>query len=98
MEEGAASLMSMIDALRQRLKQEGVLDCTIRVRPHAATTHIKSILDDGSIKVDLAAPAEENKANIELVRFLAETFGVSAASVSILSGATSRVKLVRISA
>lgn len=88
----------MIPTLQERLRRDGILDCTIRVRPHASVTVIKSILDDGSIKIDLAAPAEDNKANIELVRFLAETFGVSVASVSILSGATARVKLVRISA
>lgn len=88
----------MLTDLRHRLVADGKIDIVTRVRPHASVTIIKSILDDGSIKVDLAAPAEENKANIELVRFLAETFGVAVASVSILSGATSRVKLVRISA
>lgn len=88
----------MLTDLRHRLVADGKIDIVTRVRPHATVTVIKSMLDDGSVKIDLAAPPEDNKANIELVRFLAETFGVSVASVSILSGATSRVKLVRISA
>ncbi len=87
----------MIATLRQRLLHEGVLDCMIRVRPQAKVTQLKQILDDGSLKIDLAAPAEDNKANIALIRFLAELFDVPASAVALLSGATSRQKLVRIS-
>ena len=48
------------------------------------------------IKVRLAAPAVENKANMALVEFLAAHYGVPRRSVRILSGLKSRMKRVSI--
>jgi len=69
---------------------------TVRVRPSASETRVTGFLDDGTIKIDLKAPAEDGKANSELVRFIAEKHGVPKEGVRILSGQTSRKKLVRI--
>ena len=49
-----------------------------------------------AVKVRLAAPAQEGKANRELCRFLAKAFGVPLASVEVLSGESSRHKRVKI--
>ncbi|HET8730770.1 MAG TPA: DUF167 family protein [Moraxellaceae bacterium] len=49
-----------------------------------------------ALKVRLAAPAQEGKANRELCRFLAEAFGVPLAAVELLSGESSRHKRVKI--
>lgn len=87
----------MVDTLRQQLMIDGRIDLTIRVRPHANVTQLKDILDDGSLKIDLAAAAEDNKANIELTRFLADAFSVPTSHIALLSGATARLKLVRVS-
>jgi uncharacterized protein (TIGR00251 family) len=51
-----------------------------------------------AIKVRLAAPAVEGKANKELLRFLAEAFGVAPSAVELLNGAGSRHKRVRVGA
>ena len=48
------------------------------------------------IKVRLAAPAVEGRANAALVEFLAEHFGVPRRSVRIVSGLKSRRKRVAI--
>ena len=48
------------------------------------------------IKVRLAAPAVEGKANAALIEFLADHFGVPRRNVSILSGVKSRSKRVSI--
>jgi uncharacterized protein len=48
------------------------------------------------IKLRLAAPAVENKANEALVEFLAEHYGVPRRNVRILAGAHSRQKRVEI--
>jgi hypothetical protein len=48
------------------------------------------------IKVRLAAPAVENKANEALVEFLAAHYGVPKRNVRILSGLKSRAKRVSI--
>lgn len=48
------------------------------------------------LKVRLAAPAAENKANEALVAFLAEHYGVPRRNVRIVSGMRSRQKRVEI--
>jgi uncharacterized protein (TIGR00251 family) len=48
------------------------------------------------LKVNIKAPPVENKANTELVRFLAELFDVPRSDIAIVRGATSRRKTVRL--
>ena len=48
------------------------------------------------VKVRLAAPAVEGKANAALIEFLAEYFDVPRRNVSIVSGVRSRAKRVAI--
>lgn len=86
----------MLEALRQRLNLEGIIEMHVRVRPHARVTQLKSIMDDGSVKIDVAAAAEDNKANIALLRFLAEAFDVQESKIEIVSGMTARTKSIRI--
>lgn len=52
---------------------------------------------DGRLRVRLAAPAREGRANAELVRFLAVQLGVPRASVILAAGGAGRRKLVRVS-
>lgn len=47
-----------------------------------------------AIKIKLHAPAVDNKANAELVRFLAETLHLTPSSVEIVRGQKSREKTV----
>jgi len=70
---------------------------TIRVRaqPRAPRTEIIGE-HDGALKMKLAAPPLNGKANEECRRFLAKLLDVSATSVEIISGETSRDKIVRI--
>ncbi len=67
----------------------------VRAQPGAKRTEIVGVLD-GQIRVRLAAPAVDGKANIELIRFLARTLRIRRADVSIRRGATSRIKVVEI--
>lgn len=48
------------------------------------------------LKVRVAAPATDGKANAELIRFLAATVGVPAREVRIAHGETSRSKTVEL--
>ena len=52
---------------------------------------------EGRLRVRLAAPAHEGRANAELVRFLAGLLDVPKGAVAVAAGASSRRKLVRIS-
>jgi uncharacterized protein (TIGR00251 family) len=51
-------------------------------------------LHGGALKVKIAAPAADRKANAALIEFLSERLGVAKGAVVIRHGATSRRKVV----
>ncbi len=53
-------------------------------------------MHDGMIKIRIAAPAVDNAANRALVEFIAQHLGIAKSRVSIVSGATSRRKMLKI--
>lgn len=65
------------------------------VQPRAARNGVVGIQGD-AVKVRLTAPPVEGKANLALVRFLAEQLGVSRNAVELTAGAGSRRKTVRV--
>jgi uncharacterized protein (TIGR00251 family) len=68
---------------------------TVKVHPRARCSAVTGRLGE-AWKLDLAAPPVEGKANDECVRFLAELAGVPRARVRIVTGLTSRTKVVEI--
>lgn len=68
----------------------------IKVIPHSAKTEVAGEMADGTLKVKIAAPAEKGKANEALCAFLAAHYGVARSAVSIVSGHSAALKLVRI--
>lgn len=88
----------MMDLLREKLAAEGQIDVMVRVRPHAVRSELTDVLEDGSLKISINAPAEDGRGNTALVKFLSAEFAVPSRSVTILSGKTARLKLIRISA
>ncbi len=54
-------------------------------------------MHDGMIKIRIAAPAVENAANAALIDFVAEILGVAKRYVRVVSGGTSRRKVLEIS-
>ena len=89
-------MQQMFGPLKQELDQEGSVRFYIRARPSASATKAVAVMDDESIKIDIAAEPENGKANIELIKYLAKEFSVSKGNIVIVSGATSRQKLVKI--
>lgn len=69
----------------------------IRVVPRSGKTLFDSLMDDGTYKIRLKAPPVDGKANKELLRWLSREFSADRESVVLLSGASSRTKLVEIS-
>jgi len=86
----------MLESLISELAEKDTVQFYVRVRSGMAKTEVQSIMDDESIKIHVAAIAENGKANAELKRYLAQEFGVSKENVKMLSGASNRVKLIRI--
>lgn len=86
----------MFNSLINELAAKQTTQFYVRARPGMSATKAVSKMDDESIKIDIAAAPENGKANIELISFLAKAFSVSKDQVQIVSGATARMKLVRI--
>jgi uncharacterized protein len=72
---------------------DGGISVFVRVVPGARTTAIADVVDD-RLRVRIAAPALDGRANRELVRLLAARFGVRRSSVSLVRGERSREKTV----
>jgi uncharacterized protein (TIGR00251 family) len=68
----------------------------VKVVARSAKSKVAGELGDGVLKVKIAAPPEKGKANEELCRVLAEHYGVPKSAVSIASGHTASLKLVKI--
>ena len=68
----------------------------LHVQPGAKKTEAAGLHGE-ALKIRLAAPPVDGKANACLMAFLADRLGVAKAAVSLLSGDTSRLKRVRIS-
>ena len=73
----------------------GSVTLRLRVQPRAPRTEIVGE-HAGAIKLRVSAPPVDGKANAECRRFLAKLFEVSATSVEIISGDSSRDKVIRI--
>jgi uncharacterized protein (TIGR00251 family) len=66
-----------------------------RVQPRASRSEINGEID-GALKVRLAAPPVDGEANVELIRFLAKLLAVQRSQIEIISGHTSKNKVVRV--
>ena len=69
----------------------------VRAQPGAKKSEFAGIMD-GRLRVRLAAPAVENKANRALLAFVAKALGLKGSQVTLLSGETGREKRLRIAA
>ncbi len=68
---------------------------SVRIQPRASRNGIVP-MEGGGLKIRLTAPPVDGAANEALVRFLADVFSVSKSQVEIVSGHTSRDKIVRV--
>lgn len=68
---------------------------TLHIQPGAKRTECAGLHGE-ALKIRLAAPPVDGKANEALVAFLSKTLGVSKSSVELISGETSRAKRVRV--
>ncbi len=78
-------------------RQEGAgITLTLHVQPGAKKTEVAGLHGD-ALKIRLAAPPVEGKANAALLAYLAEKFGVPMRNVALKQGESSRRKVVSIS-
>jgi len=88
--------MEYLPQLQAELAASGSLYLRVKAHPSAKQSGLKGLMSDNTLKVDVSAPANQGKANQELLKLLAHNFGVKINQVKLLSGASDRVKLIKI--
>lgn len=73
----------------------------LKVTPGARRNEILGWEDDYPqigrvLRVKIAAPPVEGKANKEIVTFMAKTLGIPKSAVELLHGSTGRIKLIQV--
>ena len=79
-----------------RVAADGRITLTLHIQPGAKKTEVAGQHGE-ALKIRLAAPPVDGKANEALLRFVAETLGLPKSAVSLKSGQTSRRKVLEIS-
>jgi uncharacterized protein (TIGR00251 family) len=77
------------DAITRTLK------LTVHIQPKARSTALAGLHGD-ALKIRVAAPAVDNKANGALAAFIAEVLGVPLSKVALVGGTHSRRKILKI--
>jgi uncharacterized protein (TIGR00251 family) len=70
-----------------------------RVTPRAGRDRLDGLIDlpDGpALKIAVSAPPEDGKANAALCKLLAKFFGTAKTKITVLSGASARLKQIEI--
>ena len=83
----------MSDWFRQAA--DGRITLTLHIQPGAKKTQFAGLHGD-ALKIRLAAPPVDGKANEALVKFVAETLGLAKSAVNLKSGQTSRRKVLEV--
>ena len=78
-----------------RVAADGRITLTLHIQPGAKKTEFAGLHGD-ALKIRLAAPPVDGKANEALVKFVAETLKLPKSAVSLKSGQTSRRKVLEV--
>ena len=74
---------------------DGRATLTLHIQPGAKKTEVVGLHGD-ALKIRLAAPPVDGKANEALIRYIAERLQLSKSAVSLKSGQTSRQKVLEV--
>jgi len=67
----------------------------VKVKPKAREEKVEKV-DDVNFRVSVKQSPEKGKANLATIRALADYFNISQSKISIVSGSTSRLKIIEI--
>ena len=85
-----------MNKMKDELRDKGEVYMKVKVRPSASETCVRDIMDDETIKIDVAATPTKGKANKELIKFIGRELEVLEKNVIIISGAKERVKIIKV--
>lgn len=77
-------------------RADGTLILFVHAQPGAKRTEVRGLHGD-ALKISVAAPAVEDRANAALIDFIAKHLGVARHHVTLIGGAKSREKKFEIS-
>ncbi|MBI1175578.1 MAG: YggU family protein [Sideroxydans sp.] len=83
-------------AVWYRRENDGGLLLVLHVQPGAKRSEVAGLHGE-ALKIRLAAPPIEGRANEALLRFIADSFGVPLRNVELRQGAQSRHKTIKVS-
>lgn len=78
-----------------RVAADGRITLTLHIQPGARKTEVAGLHGE-ALKIRLAAPPVDGKANEALVRFVAAALGLPRSAVQLKSGQTSRHKVLEV--
>ena len=78
-----------------RVAGDGRITLTLHIQPGAKKTEFAGLHGD-ALKIRLAAPPVDGKANEALIKFMAERLGLARSDVTLKSGQTSRRKVLEV--
>ncbi|MBN1684001.1 MAG: YggU family protein [Gammaproteobacteria bacterium] len=68
----------------------------IYLQPNAKKNEIVGMHDEKFLKIRIASPAIDNKANKALIQFLSQHLGIAKSCIKIISGIKSRYKTLEV--
>jgi uncharacterized protein (TIGR00251 family) len=74
---------------------KGGITFSIRVTPRAKRNQVVGVAN-GALKVSVTAPPEDGRANDAVIELLAAWLGIKRRQIEIVSGATNRNKVIRV--
>lgn len=86
----------MLSSFKRSLARQKTLYLKVKAIPKSPRTELVEILADNTLKIRLKAQPEKGQANAELIRFLAREFAIPKENVTIISGQTQPLKLIRL--
>jgi uncharacterized protein YggU (UPF0235/DUF167 family) len=68
----------------------------VRITPRASQNQVVEILDDGAVRIHLAASPTEDNVNVELINYLSQILAVPKSRIEVVAGETSFDKIVSV--
>ena len=87
----------MLEKYIEKLAKNKEIYLKVKVIVGQPETCFSGTMSDGTLKISVAAAPEKNKANQELIKYLATSLGVRRYQLEVVSGATGRKKLIKVS-
>jgi len=86
----------MLEEFIKKLSKNKEIYLRVKVKPGCSINKTKDILADETIKINIKAKAVNNRANEELIKYLAKEFKISKKNVRIISGNKDKLKLIKL--